>query len=184
MNANSTAQTELHSLKPKWGWLLAAGILLMLLGFWVAGYSMLVSVIAVIWFGIMLFASGIVQIFSKVISGQREDCWYHLLFGLLSIVFGLWIIFQPLQAAITLTWVIGVFLAGTGIIQVIYSIGSRLEGWGWTCFNGVISLLLALMIWAHWPASGLWIIGLFVSIHVILMGWSLVMAAMVAKRAK
>ncbi len=37
------------------------------------------------------------------------------------------------------------------------------------------------MIWRQWPLSGLWVIGLFVGIQMILNGWSLVMLSLAVK---
>jgi uncharacterized membrane protein HdeD (DUF308 family) len=39
------------------------------------------------------------------------------------------------------------------------------------------------MIWNRWPASSLWIIGMFVCIDMILEGWNYVMLALVARKA-
>jgi hypothetical protein len=39
-----------------------------------------------------------------------------------------------------------------------------------------------VLIWAQWPASGLWVIGLLVGIQLLFTGWALVMLALAAKR--
>lgn len=182
MNNNSVEEDNLQSMQKKWGWFLGLGILLIIVGLWASGYSIFVSAVAVIWFGVILFLSGIFQLASQFLGKRRHDFWFHLLFGVLSIGVGLWIMFEPLQAAATLTWIIGVFLAFIGVIQIIYSIVSRKEQAGWMLFNGVVDLLLAIIIWVNWPESGLWVIGLFVSIQVILVGWMLLMIGVAMKR--
>jgi uncharacterized membrane protein HdeD (DUF308 family) len=53
---------------------------------------------------------------------------------------------------------------------------------GWVLLNGVVTLALGIMIWRRWPLSGLWVIGLFVGIEMLLYGWSLVMLAIAAKK--
>lgn len=177
-----TTKTESKSLAKNWGWLLALGILLVILGVWAAFYSVFVSVIAIVWLGILLLISGVFQIASQFIGEKRHDFWFNLLFGILSIILALWIFFRPLQATIALTWIIIIFLAAIGVIQIIYSLAMRKAQWGWVLFNGIIDLLLAILIWVHWPASGLWVIGLFISIQVILVGWMLIMFAIAAKQ--
>jgi uncharacterized membrane protein HdeD (DUF308 family) len=42
-------------------------------------------------------------------------------------------------------------------------------------------VVLGVLIWAQWPASGLWVIGLLVGIQLLFTGWSLVMLALVAR---
>ena len=52
---------------------------------------------------------------------------------------------------------------------------------GWLIPNGVIAILLGLSIWRSWPISGLWVIGLFVGIDLIVDGWTEVMLAVMAR---
>ncbi|MGZ3634159.1 MAG: hypothetical protein ACXWM7_07870 [Parachlamydiaceae bacterium] len=42
-------------------------------------------------------------------------------------------------------------------------------------------MLLGLLIWAQWPVSGLWIIGLFIGIDLIVLGWMWITLALAAK---
>ena len=74
-----------------------------------------------------------------------------------------------------LTLVIAMFLVFEGIFGSWRRLTARYPHWGWVMFNGIISLVLGIMIWRQWPYSGLWVIGLFVGIEMLLNGWSLVM---------
>jgi uncharacterized membrane protein HdeD (DUF308 family) len=42
--------------------------------------------------------------------------------------------------------------------------------WIWVAASGVITFLLGLIILAHWPVSGLYILGLFLGIDLIIVG--------------
>jgi uncharacterized membrane protein HdeD (DUF308 family) len=44
--------------------------------------------------------------------------------------------------------------------------------WIWVLLSGVVTLLLGLVILAHWPVSGLYILGLFLGIDLVLAGAS------------
>ena len=46
----------------------------------------------------------------------------------------------------------------------------------------VIMAMLGILIWRQWPASALWVIGLFVGIDLLLQGVSLIMLGLAAKR--
>jgi len=61
---------------------------------------------------------------------------------------------------------------------------SNLPHKGWLVFNGALSVLLAVLLWQQWPLSGLWAIGLFVGIDVLLTGWSWIALALMAKTFK
>ena len=46
-------------------------------------------------------------------------------------------------------------------------------GWLWMVFNGIISLVLALMILLNWPAISAWFVGLYVGLSLIMDGVAL-----------
>ncbi len=48
------------------------------------------------------------------------------------------------------------------------------KGWGWMVFNGIISALLAALFLIGWPATSIWLVGLYVSISLIFDGWALI----------
>jgi len=73
------------------------------------------------------------------------------------------------------------FLVFEGVFRIVASLCTRYPHRGWGRFHGVISLILGISIWQRWPYSGLWVIGLFVGIEMLLNGWSLVMLSLSAR---
>jgi uncharacterized membrane protein HdeD (DUF308 family) len=55
--------------------------------------------------------------------------------------------------------------------------------WIWVVLSGVITLLLGLVIVAHWPVSGLYILGLFLGIDLVIAGASWIGIGFGLKRA-
>jgi uncharacterized membrane protein HdeD (DUF308 family) len=53
-----------------------------------------------------------------------------------------------------------------------------LPGFGWQAANGAITFLLGGLLLAQWPLSGLYAIGLFVGIDLIVYGWVWVVLAL------
>lgn len=176
-------QLDAGPLNIHWAWMLVLGILLFILGIWAIAYSTMISVIAMYWFGALLLASGIIQIFSVFIAKKRKHFAYHLLVSVLSIIAGCWMVLQPVSATVTLVWVIALYLFVSGMIHLIFAFSDRREAWYWMLLNGLIEILLAFMMWANWPITGMWVIGLFISIHVLLSGWYLMSLSFLVKRA-
>ena len=88
----------------------------------------------------------------------------------------------PWAGALALTIVLAVFLIVEGIFKIMMAMRVRdHSGWGWLLASGVLSVILGVLIWAEWPASGLWVIGLLVGIQLLFTGWSLVMLALAAR---
>ena len=46
--------------------------------------------------------------------------------------------------------------------------------WGWMAVNGIFSLLLALLFLVGWPATSIWLVGLYVSISLFFDGAALI----------
>ena len=105
-----------------------------------------------------------------------------LLTGILYVVVGFMMIANPGESAAALTLLIAMFLMFGGIFRIVVAISTRYQHWGWLLLHGVVSLLLGISIWRQWPLSGLWVIGLFVGIDMLLNGWSLVMLGLAAHK--
>ena len=105
-----------------------------------------------------------------------------LLTGILYVVAGWMMVTNPAESALLLTLIIAMFLVFEGVFRIVAALAARYPHWGWVMFNGIISLILGIMIWRQWPYSGLWVIGLFVGIEMLLNGWSLVMLSLTGRR--
>jgi uncharacterized membrane protein HdeD (DUF308 family) len=106
----------------------------------------------------------------------------ELLSAALYLVVGILLLVNPVEGALALTIVLAVFLIVEGIFKLIMAFRVRdHRGWGWLLASGILSLILGVLIWAEWPASGVWVIGLLVGIQLLFTGWSLVMLALAAR---
>jgi len=91
---------------------------------------------------------------------------------------------HPLAGLLTLTLLLGVMLLGYGIVAVILAFQLRPEqGWGWVLFDAAITVLLGLMIIAHWPISSAWVIGTLFGISILSSGMTRLMVSMGIRRA-
>lgn len=135
--------------------------------------------VAATWlFGFLLLAGGISEVVNSFCAGRWSGTLIHLLIGLLYAVIGLMIIEQPENSAIQLTLIIAIFLIVSGIFRIAFAIFERFTGWPWVLLNGGVTLLLGLLIYKQWPASGLWVIGLFIGIEMLFNGWAWIMLAL------
>ena len=72
------------------------------------------------------------------------------------------------------------FVVG-GVFRIVTAVSHRFHGWVWVLINGVITLVLGILIWQDWPASAIWVIGLFVGIDMVFAGMSWVMTALTVR---
>ncbi len=182
-NVESLNLVGLQELKKNWGWFLALGVLLIVLGAVAIGRAWLVTLVSMVFFGWLLIIAGVVE---AVHSFWRQRNWsgffLDLLTGLLYAVVGLLVVSNPLQTSAALTLLISVFLIFGGVFRIAAALSVRYPHWGWVLLHGIVQLALGVMIWRHWPVSGLWVIGFFIGIEMFCNGWTLVMLAMVGKK--
>ncbi|MGB5427063.1 MAG: hypothetical protein WBN95_09750 [Gammaproteobacteria bacterium] len=55
--------------------------------------------------------------------------------------------------------------------------------WGWIVFAGLVSIVPGGIIFSGWPVSGLWVIGMFVAIELILQGFAMISIARAMRAA-
>jgi uncharacterized membrane protein HdeD (DUF308 family) len=169
-------------LRKAWGWLLAWGILLVAGGMAGLGYAFAMSVVTTIFVGGLLVAYGVMEVVQAFRHRRWSGLFLFLFGGLLSIVAGGVIWTQPLLGLGVLTLLAASYFLVLGAFRVVGAVSSRHPGWGWGLGNGAVSVLLGLLIWNRWPASSLWVIGMFVAIDMIFQGWNYVMLALIARK--
>lgn len=171
----------LEEIHRHWGWFLGIGCVLILLGILAMGAAGFTTLFSMIFLGSLLFIGGIVQGINAIKTRHGGGFLVNVLAAILYVVMGALLIANPAIGAITLTLLLAAFYTVSGLFKIIASLTNRFAQWGWMLFSGIVSLALGLLIWAEWPISGLWVIGLFVGIDLIIIGWIWVSLALSAK---
>jgi uncharacterized membrane protein HdeD (DUF308 family) len=164
------------------GWFLALGILMIVVGIVALGSSIAFTLISMIFFGWLLIFSGAFEAVQSFWQRRWGGLFLHLLVGVLYAVVGFMVVANPGASALVLSLLLAMFFIASGIVRIIAALFMRFPQWGWVLCNGIVTLVLGMMIWRQWPASGLWIIGLFIAIDLIFSGWSWVMLSVAARR--
>lgn len=173
----------LSKLSKNWGWLVTLGIVLIIVGIAAISVATLTTLISVVFLGIVITIGGVVILVDTFKSwwGHWGGFFLHFLMGILYVIVGLMMIKSPVLGSISITLLLGIFYVILGVSRLISSTSLRAPRWGWSLFNGVIALLLGILILSQWPASSLFIIGLFVGIDLIISGWVYMMVALGSK---
>jgi uncharacterized membrane protein HdeD (DUF308 family) len=167
-----------------WGWLLALGILSVILGIVGLGMTLLLTLVSVLYFGVLMIIVGGVQLFDTFKCTGWKSVLFHALIGLLYVVAGIMIVTRPLLASLALTWTLAVILIAVGVLRLVVAVQHRgTAGSGWAMAGGVITIILGLMILAKWPLDALWVIGLILAVELIVNGWTQIFAGLAARAA-
>jgi uncharacterized membrane protein HdeD (DUF308 family) len=155
-----------------WGWFLAFGIVLLLLGIAAIVRSVTATVASMYFFGWLLVLASIFQFVSAFMVGNWAGFFLHLLIAILFAITGILMLTRPLISAEAVTLVMSMFFLIAGLYQLIASLWAHLPGWGWQALSGVVTSVLGVLVLAGWPVTGLWVIGLFLGIELIFYGWA------------
>jgi uncharacterized membrane protein HdeD (DUF308 family) len=163
--------TALAPLRAKSGWIVGLGIVYLIAGLIALGSVVFATVVTVFVVGIMMLISGIAEVINAFQIKSWGKFFLWLLLGLLYMAAGVLTFENPLLAAAILTLFLGWFLIASGAMRIVLGFSMQ-EGMPWigVVLSGVITLLLGLIIVIHWPVSGLYILGLFLAIDLIIAG--------------
>ena len=177
--------TGFLTLRAKWGWIVALGVVYILAGLWALQSVLLATVASVFVVGLMMCVAGI----AEIINGFQMKSWGRfllwVLLGLLYVVAGLLTFENPLLAASLLTLMLGVALIVSGVMRIVLAM-SMGQGtpWIWVVLSGLITLLLGGIIVAHWPVSSLYVLGIFLGVDLVFAGVSYVSIGMALRGAR
>lgn len=166
-----------------WGWFLALGILLVVLGIVAIAFPFLSTIAAKIALGWLLLIAGIGEVIHSFYVKRWAGFLWNLLIGLLYVVVGFWLAFFPLTGILTLTIVLAALFIADGIMEI--AMGFRVrphEGWGWLIFSGLIAIAAGLLIALNLPSSAVWALGLLVGVKLLVSGWSFIFLALSGRR--
>jgi uncharacterized membrane protein HdeD (DUF308 family) len=109
-----------------------------------------------------------------------------LLSAVLGIVAGIVLLRWPLSGAVSLTLILTVFLVIEGITSILYALEHKRElsgRWGLMLLSGIVDLCLAGMIFAGFPGTAAWAIGLLVGVNMVFGGSAVIAMALHARAA-
>lgn len=164
----------LDEIRSSWGWFLALGILLMIIGAVCIVGDVTATFATVLVFGWLLLISGIVAL----VQAFRTMNWPGFFLYLLSAVFrgftGYLLIRYPLAGATSLTLILVSFFVVGGIFRAIGAGMMKFPRWGWSVFSGVVSVVLGITLLVQLPVSSIWFIGFAIGVDLIVDGASLI----------
>ncbi len=166
-----------------WKWIAALAVVFTCLG--VTGLIATFSAgsISTVLLGILLLLGGLLQL----AEARRVPSWkgvlWHLVIALLYSAAGVFVLLRPVEASGLFATMIAGVLVAIGLSRLYLARGGRgRKGNLSTLMAGIGSLLLAGLLILRWPVSGLFAVGLFVSLDLLLQSWSLLSLARAARR--
>jgi uncharacterized membrane protein HdeD (DUF308 family) len=179
--AASLVLVDLHELRHKWGWFLTLGTVMIVLGIVALALIPAASLATVLVLGWLMVFSGVVEALHAFQVRGWGGMFLHLIAGIAAALIGLLVVTHPVAGALAWTLLFASFFTVIGLFRIFAAIRLKFPHWGWAVFDGGVTLLLGILLWADWPWSGFWFLGLAVGISLLLRGWSTVMLALAVR---
>jgi uncharacterized membrane protein HdeD (DUF308 family) len=169
-------------LRHHWGWLLALGLVQVVVGSTAICVPLLGTVASALFVGWLFLAAGVAQLVHAFQGRGAKGFFLHFLGGLLYVAAGTTIVLYPMTGALTLTVFLAVFLLIEGGVRIWLGLQLRpAEGWAWVLISGVLGVFAGAMIWSELPSSAVWALGTLVGINLLFSGVSLSSLALRAR---
>jgi len=173
----------LGDLQKNWLWLMVLGCVLVVLGIIGLGSAVFYTVAGILYLGVLIFLSGILQLIHSFQAKGWKSLILSMLIGVLYLVAGYLVIVNPLEVSVMITLILAIIFICVGIARIVMAMQHMAyKGWGMILFNGIITVLLGIIIAGGWPISGLWVIGTFIAVELLLNGISCIALSLAVKK--
>jgi uncharacterized membrane protein HdeD (DUF308 family) len=167
-------------------WSIALAVVLIVFGLLALALPMFTSIGVVRVLAWIVVFNGIFQLAYAFRSyGVGRVAWKFLV-AVLYVMAGMWLLFHPLIGVVTLTLLLGGFFLAEGIMDIAGYFFARKsglrEGSSWMLLDGIITIILAAMIWEQWPSSSLWVLGTLVGVSLLMTGTTRLMLALAVRK--
>src|SRR5579883_2990740 len=154
----------IEELRRNWGWILTFGVIAILWGLFAIMYSVFFTLVSVVTLSWLLIIGGVIEGVQALRHRERGHLVLYLLEAVLAIVAGALLLRSPAAGALVITLLLASYFVVAGVFRIVASL--------------MITLLLGIIVWGGWPATAFWVLGVFVGVNLLFIGWSRVALAL------
>jgi len=164
-------------------WSIVLSFLMIAAGVLAIGGPMIAGVAVTAIVAWLLLFSGLLHLAFALRAGRAGAAVWEILLGILYGAIGFYLLARPVAGLESLTLAIAFYLFLEGVLEFTLSLRLRpAPGSGWLMIDGVVTLVLAVMIWSTWPSSAAWVVGTLVGISMLFSGIPRLMYSVAVRR--
>jgi uncharacterized membrane protein HdeD (DUF308 family) len=154
------------------------GIIAIILGILAMIAPVVAGLSIALFLGVLVVVGGIVRLVWAFQAGSLGEGILKFLLAGLTLVCGMMLVANPLFASGFLTILLSLYFIVDGVSEIAVGIGTRR---GWFIFAGAVSILLGVLLWAQFPLSGAWALGILLGIKLLFIGLIMIMGGSAAR---
>ena len=165
-------------------WSIVLSLLMIVAGLLAIGLPGVAGLAVTALIGWLLMFSGILHLVFAWRAGQASGVVWEILLGVVYGAMAIYLLARPAMGLASLTLALAFYLFAEGVLELILSFRLR-DAWagtGWLVLDGIVTLILAAMIWSTWPFSTVWTIGTLLGVSMLFSGISRLMLTLSARR--
>lgn len=168
--------------------IIGMGAFLIILGCLAAFDAVTTTLASMVILGVLLIVAGVVQVLQSFahrgFSGSSH--WFSALVGALYIIGGILLIEEPASGSIFLTVVLAGCMIFAGISRAAWASSHRLGNnrWGVLAVSGLFTLAIGILLYLTLPWSGLWLIGMFIAVELVMAGVATLMFGLALRETR
>lgn len=167
-------------------WFTVYGVVIALLGILAIAMPVIATLATSIFIGWLLVAGAVFGLYAVYSAGKdAPGFWWNLITALLYLAAGIMLLVNPVTGAISLTIVLAAYLLAGGVAKIVLGFQHKRDipnAWLWILVSGLVDIVLAFLIFAGFPGTSFWAIGLLVGINLLMMGVAIVFSALSCKK--
>lgn len=170
-----------NELAKNWGWILACGVLNLVVGILAVLCPVVMTEMVIVWLGIFLVVVGVFHA-SGYFFADYGFKWQSLALGCIQVLLGVFMFINPWNSLVALTTIIAVAFMCDGVFRIFVACRNQdIPGWGFYMVNGVCSVLLSALVLAY-PGSPYFVLGILVGVNMIVLGIARISAGMMGRK--
>lgn len=128
--------------------------------------------------GFLVVVGGVVRLVWAFQAGSLGEGLLKFLLAGLTLVCGMLLVANPLFASGLLTILLSLYFIVDGVSEIAVGLGTKRS---WFIFAGAVSVLLGILLWAQFPLSGAWALGILLGIKLLFIGLVMIMGGSAAR---
>src|SRR5579864_1587958 len=167
-NSSNVFSIGLEEVGKSWGWFLALGLLLVVLGIVCLGTTRTATTVSILTLGWLLLLSGAVWFVGAFQARNWSGFFIYFLNAIIRGAAGYLLIRHPDAGAEGITILLAFLFVVGGVFRAVVASVIQFPRWGWTLLSGVVSIILGVILITNWTASSTFFIGMAIGIDLIL----------------
>lgn len=180
---NVNAEEAARELSLVWGWVLAAGILNLLLGILALFCPITTSDVVLSWIAVALLLVGAIHITGLCYAEQGLKGATSAL-GVVQIILAILAFKDPFESLMALTIMIAVVFMVEGVFRIYLAMQNHdIPNWRVLFLNGICNVAFSAIVIAALPYSSLYTLGILVGVNLITIGTARITIGIMARSA-